>query len=177
VAAPKILKSFRDALEALLEEDDGDVEAWSRRAYFEFDEPHTELWDDLDRDAPPKVYRLMERVEDEAVEFLWRMKPGLSLDRCPIVELTRDGETEVLAPNAKSYVGALLYSNGAMGGGSTEDLVDARTEASREARALSEAILDEMEMSLPHQEDLGDAWEDLQEEVADLWADAAEGLE
>lgn len=177
MSAPKILTALHEALLTLLEQDDREVEAWSRRAYFEFDDPHTELWDDLERDSPPRVYRLMERIEDEAVEFLWRMKPGASLDRCPVVQLNRSGETEVLAPNPKLYVQALLYSNGAVGGGSTDDLIDARTEASREARDLADAVLEEMELQLPHQDDLGDAWEDLQEEVADLWEDAAEGLE
>lgn len=178
MAKTRTLEAFREALFALLDlDEDGEVEAWERRAHFEFDTPHTTLWDDLERDAPPKVYLLMTRPEEEAYEFVWRHKPGLMLDNCPVVEMTSDGDTQVLAPNARTYVEALIYSNGKMGGGTTDDLVDARTEATRNARSLSDALSDELDHTLAHPDDLGDAWEDLQEEMGDAWADAAEGLE
>ena len=178
MAKIRTLEAFRDALQALLDlEEDGEIEAWERRVHFELDTPHTKLWDDLDRDAPPKVFLLMTRPEEDAFEFAWRHKPGLSLDNCPIVEMNMDGDTQVLAPNAKAYIHSILYSNGSIGGGTTDDLIDARTEATRNARSLSDALQDELDVSLPHPDDLGDAWEDLQEELADAWADAAEGLE
>ncbi len=178
MADGQLIKSFRDALTALLDLDDEDnaVEAWERRAIFDFQGPEDEIWQQLDVDDPPQAFTLMIR-DDGTREMAWRHARGKNLDKCPVVELTPEGETTVLAANASDWIDTLLYTGGTLACGLEDDLQVAREEAPSAALNLSSAILEELDRNLAHSEVLGDRWDEAQEKLGDAWSDAAEGLD
>ena len=175
----KTLDELRAALLRFVDlEDDQLVEPWDRHLVLRLDRAERDLWAARGRERPPDTYLLMTRRGPDPIhELLWRPQPGLSLEKCPVVGLSGDGDTTVIAANLEDWLDALLYTGGTIGGGSEEDLEAAREEASREAVRLADDVADEMDRDLPDLEALGERWELAQERWADAWAEAAEGLD
>ncbi|MCA9571414.1 MAG: hypothetical protein KC656_26425 [Myxococcales bacterium] len=180
MSSRKLLSDFAHALRTFLDlsEDDDSVEAWDRTAVFRTSSPETSIWSSFPcADNPPTAYLLMAReVDDEPVwELLWdNGEPEASW---PVVEVTASGDAQVLAASASDYLDALLYTRGALGGGSEEDLEDAREDATNEATDLASSLLDELDRDEADPETLGDAFDDAQDAWQDAWIDAIEGIE
>ena len=68
----------------------------------------------------------------------------------------------------EAWLDALIFSRGTVGGGSEEELEAARADASREARSLAEALQDELERDTADPVELGDQWDELQDELEAL---------
>lgn len=176
----RLLEDVRHALRTFVDlDDDGYVEVWDRTVVLRSEKQEKDLWEKLGYEGkPPETWLLMVRGgTDPVYELLWRAQAGLPQDQCPVVGISRDGDVTVIAANLEDWLDALLYTGGAVGGGSEEDLESAREEASREAVRLGDQLADELDRDLPDLEALGERWESAQERWFDAWADAAEGLE
>lgn len=181
MSARQLLQDLSHALAALTDVgEDGEVALWDRRAVFALETPETALWAELPcADNPPRAWLLMVRTEDETPiwELLWQPDPDTPLEDAPIVEVRANGDNQVLALRAEDYVDALLHTGGALGGGSEDDLADARDEAVPEALDLSAELVDELDRPEADVELLGERWDEAQDQWGDAWSDAVEGLE
>jgi hypothetical protein len=160
-------------------DDDTLIEVWDRRSVFRLDKPERDLWLKRGREANlPETYVLMVREgRDPVTELLWRPDPSISWEDCPIVGISRDGDTTVVAANVEDWLDALLYTAGQSSGGSEEDLEAAREEASREATRKTDELADEMDRELPDLEKLGERYERAQDKWCDLWGECAEDID
>lgn len=181
MSARQLLQDLSHALTALTDVgEDGEVALWDRRAVFALGAPETRIWAALPcADNPPRAWLLMIRTEDEEPiwELLWQPDADTPFDSCPVVEVRPNGDTQVLALNAADYVDALLYTGGALGGGSEDDLADAREDAVPDALDLSAELIDELDRPETDVELLGERWDEAQDQWGDAWSDAVEGLE
>lgn len=180
MSVSRLIEDFRHAIRTFVElDDDSVIEPWDRVAVLRIDKPETDVWKRAGVDGkPPETFLLMVRNGvDPVYEMLWRPQPGLALEQCPVVGYSKQGDVTIVAANADDWLDALLYSGGAIGGGSEEDLESAREDASREAVRLGDQIADELDRELPELESMGDRWETAQEKWFDAWADAVEGQE
>ncbi|HMV69356.1 MAG TPA: hypothetical protein PKA64_21115 [Myxococcota bacterium] len=174
------LDDVRHAILTFVElDEDGLIEAWDRHLVFRIDKPERDLWVQLGFEGkPPETWLLMIRNgADPVYELLWRPQAGMPQEQCPVVGISRDRDVTMIAANLDDYLDALLYTGGAIGGGTEEDLETAREEAGREATRLGDKVADELDRDLPDLEALGERWEQGQERFLDAWADAVEGLE
>lgn len=174
-----LLRELREALLAFAGPDDDHIEAWERRVVFEMSTPAEEPWQTLDIDAPTDTFLLMvSTIDGERVyDLLWRPPRHSKLENCPIVSVSEDGDTQVLAGNASDWLDALLASRGRLGGGSEDDIEDAQESASGAAEVLANNLADELDRSFVSNEELGARWDKAQERWGDAWAHAAEGLD
>lgn len=180
VSARKLIQDVAHALDVFLNlDEDREIVAWDVLAPLDVSRPAKEIFADLPCAAqPPKVYLLIVRTHNshKTYELLWAVEDE-DPDNWPVVELTDDGETQVIAGNVSDWIDGLLFTCGALGGGSEDDLEDAREEATSDARAVAEDLADELDRDLANAERLGDRWDDAQETWGDLWSDAVEGIE
>lgn len=177
----RLLDNLRHALRVLTDADDDEhsVDAWDRLAVFRLDAPETQAFQGTPcADAPPEAFLLMVREgSPKAYELLWRHSPSTPFDACPVVELTSDGEVQALAATPADYVSALIYSCGALGGGTEEDLIAAREDADPAAIDLADTLADELDLDLDDPESLGERFDDAQAEWSDPWYEAVEALD
>jgi hypothetical protein len=180
MSVAKVLEELRTAISKFVElDDDGLIEVWDRVVVFRVDRMERDLWATRTLAGnPPDAWLLMiRRGRDPVYELLWRPTPGIPLEKCPVVGLSKQGDATVVAANLEDWLDALLYTGGTAGGGAEDDLESAREEAAREAVRVADDIADEMDRDLPDLETLGERWEEAQEKWSDAWADAVEGLD
>ena len=178
MAARRLLADLAHAVRVFAEADEeGLVEVWGRTPVFRLDQPSVTPFAGLPcAERPPRAYLLWTRVDggEKVWELLWAAD-GLTEDHWPVVEVSEGGDANVLAASASDYVDALLYSGGLVGGGSEEDLENARSDASAEAVRLGDEIAEELDRADVDLEALGERWEAAQERFGDRWFDAVEG--
>lgn len=178
MSARRQLADLAHALNQTAEVDDaGRLEAWHRRLVFKLDQvAPAKVWEGLPCEGkPPRAWLLWERDEGGRVvyELLWAPE-GVPEDQWPVVELSSDGEAQVVAANASDYIDALLYTGGLVGGGTDEDLENGRHDASVEAMRLGDDVAEELDREDVDLEVLGDRYETAQDRFADAWYEAVE---
>lgn len=175
--ARRKLSDLAHAVGHIAEVDDhGRVESWGRWLVFRLDQAAQDIWSGLPcAEKPPRAYHLWTRKEGGVryFELLWAAE-GLYEDQWPVVEVSEEGDAQVIAANADDYIDALLYTGGLAGGGSEEDLENARHDATVEAVRIGDDVAEELDREEVDLEALGERWEAAQDRFADAWFEAVE---
>lgn len=181
MSARKLLDDLAHALRVFVpSDDDAWVELWHRHVPMQMRDPETRLWAGLPcADRPPTTWRLTSREErGRAVhELLWRPDDTTPEAQWPVVEVDARGETTIVAASAEAWIDAMLYTGGLLGGGTEEDLEGAADDASPEARALSNDLLDELDREPADVLELAEGWEEAVDRWSDAWAEAVEAVD
>ncbi len=178
MAARRQLQDLGHAIQLAAEVDDsGLVEAWQRVAVFKLDQPAgAEVWGGLPcAERPPRAYLLWTRQDGDSkvFELLWAVE-GLPEAQWPIVEVSEGGDAQVVAANTVDYIDALLYTGGLVGGGTEEDLENARQDASAEAVRIGDDVAEELDLDDILVEALGERWEAAQDRFGDDWFESVD---
>ena len=173
------LLRLRDTLRTVEDiSEDEELDAQMRRP-LPAEEPVTDVWDQLDVAFPPETFLLTSMRDGDSTVWvmLWKQDADAPADEWPIVSVSDAGDAQVVALDSEAWIEALVYTGGMLGGGTEEDLEAAREEASRAALTLAGQLEGELDLSGISLNDLESSWEEAQDDLADDWSDAAEGMD